>query len=230
MRAGDKPSGLGRRLGLRARSPHLGTATEYRTSSLDLTMPLLSTALVVVNAVLYPPFYLLSTVLLLLWTLVSPLISLGQGVLSLILLPFRILAKFEVIETLFRKRLGLMCNWQAAFIFIAAAIVTGAMLGLTLHYTSTLTVEWLHQFMHSIALSRYKDDSEEAVIKPKLEDQPQHYPQGAFEDDSLSDLTSSGDPFADWNSKKDMKSLSGTQFMSTTILEEDEYSDDSAGH
>ncbi|RMJ24603.1 hypothetical protein PHISP_04522 [Aspergillus sp. HF37] len=178
-------------------------------------MPLLSAALVVVNAVLYPPFYLISSVLLLLWTLISPLISLGQGVLSLIFLPFRILAKFEV----------------AAFIFIAVAIVTGAVLGLTLHYTSTLTVEWLHQFMQSIALSRRKDDPGEAVTKPKLEGQLQHYPQGAFEDDSpLSDPTSSGDRFAGWNSKKDTKSLSGTPFMSTTILEEDEYSEDSAGH
>lgn len=119
--------------------------------------------------------------------------------------------------------------WQAAFLFIAVALLTGAVLGLTLHYTCTLTVEWLHQSLLSSALRRRKRDQEEVVTKLELEGR--YYPQGAFEGEAaLSGSTSRGDSSVEWDSRKDMNSLRGTQFTPATILEEEEYSGDSTGY
>lgn len=118
---------------------------------------------------------------------------------------------------------------QAAFLFIAVALLTGAVLGLTLHYTCTLTAEWLHQSLLSIALPRRKRDQEEVVTKLELE--PQYCPQGAFEGEAaLSGPTSRSDSFVEWDRRKDMNSLRGTQFTPGTILEEEEYSEDSTGY
>ena len=111
------------------------------------------------------------------------------------------------------------------------AVLTGAVLGLTLHYTSTLTVECLHQLLLPSALSPHKRDSEDVVTKPKLEDQLQYYPYGVFEGEAaLGGPIPTHDSFAEWNSRKDMMSLGGTQLSSMTILEEDEYSEDSTGY
>lgn len=107
------------------------------------------------------------------------------------------------------------------------AAATGAVLGLTLHYTSTLTVEWLHQFILSSTVFRRSGDSEEVVTFTKPEDETQLYPQ-VLEGEHLSPSWP-GATFADWSSRKGMTSLGNTQLLSSTILEEDD-SEDSGGY
>lgn len=120
---------------------------------------------------------------------------------------------------------------QALFIFFAVALLTGAFLGLILHYTCTLLVEWLPQSIWPTALSSHKDNLGDEATKLKLKSQVHDSSRGTLEDkSSYNDSDSLKGSFAGWNNIKDMNLFGGRQFLSNTILEEEEYSEDSGGY
>lgn len=115
---------------------------------------------------------------------------------------------------------------QALFIFFAVALLTGAVLGLILHYTCTFVVEKLHQSVKPPTLHRNYDDSEDEVVKFVPKGEEQGYSPATF-----GDFSSLRDSPAGWSRMKDMSLFGDGQLLSTTtILEEDEYSDGSGGY
>lgn len=86
-------------------------------------------------------------------------------------------------------------------------------------------MEWLHQSVKSPVLSRDYDESEEEVVKFNPKREEQDYAPATFNDPS-----SSWDSPAGWNRMTVMNPYGDGQLLSTTILEEDEYSDDSVGY
>lgn len=120
---------------------------------------------------------------------------------------------------------------QALFTFFAVALLTGAVLGLILHGTCTLLVEWLPQLIWPTALSSHKDNSGDEVIKRKPKNQVHDYSQETLEEEpSYGDSNLPSGSFAGWNNIKDMRLFSDGHLLSNTILEEDEYSDISGGY
>ncbi|ODM20391.1 hypothetical protein SI65_03444 [Aspergillus cristatus] len=158
--------------------------------------------------ILYPLVYALWGILKLLQLLATPFASLGLSVLRLSLWPFKFLARFEVL-----------------FIYLAMAILIGAISGLVLYCTCTFTVDYLPGFVlgSSRSLSLSKEHPKEKGRQPKTE----------LSSRSLSDIPSykygtvSSDYYARWGDRK------GTGPLSSTILEEEESdgdSDDTAGY
>lgn len=76
-------------------------------------------------------------VLSFLYILASPLLYLGHGLLTLALLPLRIILKFEVLEQCCPVSPLHNCRltwWQAFIYFVTGAVLTGVTVGLFLHY------------------------------------------------------------------------------------------------
>lgn len=94
---------------------------------------------------------LLLYVLSFLYLLASPLLYLGHGLLTLALLPLRIVLKFEVgyLSTLtgwFFSLIHALTRLQAFIYFVTGAVLTGITVGLFLHFAGDFLSQllWLH--------------------------------------------------------------------------------------
>ncbi|KAB8237775.1 hypothetical protein BDV23DRAFT_167284 [Aspergillus alliaceus] len=143
---------------------------------------------------LYPITNLLYYGYGLLQLLATPLVKLGQFALRGALLPFNILLKFEAFLT-----------------FVSAAVLTGIILGLSLYYTTSLTVEVLNQSL-SILRRQPQDHRVHSIKGPKTKALKRRY---SLPNDYLTGSSS--------------RPIHKGGLLSSTILEEEESNPDSNG-
>ncbi|PKX95854.1 uncharacterized protein P174DRAFT_503127 [Aspergillus novofumigatus IBT 16806] len=154
-------------------------------------------------SIIYPLTFLAYCVYGLLNLLVTPLWKLGLGVLNLALLPLRILAKFE-----------------AVLLFFATALIIGLILGTVVHLTSAFVIETLNESLGFSENPPSREDSKtrsrrsaDVVRKLPFAGRPR----------------SSRDILVEWPDTREVKPLGDTGgLLSSSILEEEEFSHDSA--
>ncbi|OJJ38464.1 hypothetical protein ASPWEDRAFT_24393 [Aspergillus wentii DTO 134E9] len=165
-------------------------------------MAWLPAAAALLYIILSPFIYVISWGFDLLHLLITPFVKLGLVIFHTTLFPFKILAKFE-----------------ALFIFLAVALLIGATLGLVLYVICTSLVDFL---LYSLGFS---SGPHQIDHQPRAKGQLHYSAKELKKEPSLGDDNSFNDYFEGWNGGKEMKPLrDGEPLFSSTILEEDEYS------
>ncbi|GFF40271.1 hypothetical protein IFM46972_06164 [Aspergillus udagawae] len=154
-------------------------------------------------SIIYPLTFLAYCVYGLLNLLVAPLLKLGLGVLKLVLLPLRIITKFE-----------------AVLLFFATALIIGLILGTVVHLTSAFVIETLNE-----SLGFSENPPSRVNSKTRLRRSADVGRKLPF----AGGPRSSRDILVELSDARKAKALGDTGgLLSSSILEEEEFSHDSA--
>ncbi|PWY82986.1 hypothetical protein BO70DRAFT_429044 [Aspergillus heteromorphus CBS 117.55] len=172
----------------------------------------------VLKTILYVTLYPLIVLLgwgygLLRAIVVFPLVRLGGWVLHVVLLPLRLLAKFEAILS-----------------FLAVAVLTGIVLGVVQYYVTRITVNTLHRWAGYIWNTVFRRRREPAQKSAGSSSPNDNDSRSSNESDYANGGDGCDESFSAWDMghKPWLPKDKDVGLLSSTILEEEEFSQESS--